>query len=199
MSRGPALLVVLEGLDGVGKSTLSPLLAQALDAELLQTPPEVFRPVRSEIEAAVAHHPLARTLFYAATVAMASDRARQVLESGRSVVLDRYWLSTVAYARLRGVKNRFASITADFLRPHATIYLHARTAVRRQRLAGRASGTAEDQRTLDRATERALDRSYRQLGRNPLAGRFLVLDVSDLNPTQATQAIVHQLQTGGQP
>ena len=78
-------LIVLEGLDATGKSTIARSLAQSLDAELMSTPPSELRGVRTYVDDLYEANGLASQLFYASTVAFASDRARALMAKGRSV------------------------------------------------------------------------------------------------------------------
>lgn len=45
-SKRPAVSIVLEGLDGVGKSTVALKLAEYLHAKHMMTPPAIMRPAR---------------------------------------------------------------------------------------------------------------------------------------------------------
>lgn len=109
--------VVLEGLDGVGKSTVSRLLAQRLSAVLLQTPipaMHAMRPYFDALHSTVqpAHDPAAppegspdraswlagvRHGYYMAGNFLAGAQMCETLSAGCSVVMDRYYASTKAY------------------------------------------------------------------------------------------------------
>lgn len=82
--------IVLEGLDGVGKSTLTAGLAQHLRAALWKPPGEELSSVRAVIDQELSRDPLSGPLFYAATIAEASVKIRAELARGRDVVCDRY-------------------------------------------------------------------------------------------------------------
>lgn len=60
--------IVVEALDGVGKTTLCAGLARALGARVMDTPGPALRPVREQILQALGPDEAARALFYAATV-----------------------------------------------------------------------------------------------------------------------------------
>ena len=70
--RPPGRLLVLEGLDGSGKTTLARALADHLGAVPCTTPDPRLRAVRQVVDEALAADPLAGPLFYASTVLAAS-------------------------------------------------------------------------------------------------------------------------------
>jgi len=181
-------VIVLEGLDGVGKSTTARHLADLLDAELLATPGADLEPARSFLEPHLDAHPEARMLWYAATVVRASDRLRALRQAGRAAVVDRYFLSTLAYAELRGATLGLAEVERALLVPDLTFYLHAPHHVREARLHGRPRNTPEDRRTLAHTADARLHATFHRLGARPIAGCFHpVLAVAD--PDQVAQTI----------
>ncbi len=103
-------LVVLEGLDGVGKSTQLGLLTKRLEAARLpfvqytfpryQEPPVgwlISRFLRGEFGGLAEVDPHLVSMLYALDRAGAAPALRAALESGVLVVVDRYVLSNVAY------------------------------------------------------------------------------------------------------
>jgi thymidylate kinase len=149
-------MVVLEGLDGVGKSTVAKALAERLGATLLCSPGGVgalaldnLGPLRMHFDACA---PVVRREFYRFANVTVSERANALLKSG-PVVVDRYWASTVAYAlAMDGLDvndGRVAGEYPAFLRrPDAVVLVTASSADRRQRRAQRdgADGTTEERR-----------------------------------------------------
>ena len=109
--------VVVEGLDGTGKSTLARNLSEALGGELMSTPGPIGRRFRAELLAEIRDE-AARALFYAATVRNAGAIARHRVAMGHWVVMDRYWLSTVAYAKARGASLPWDALaTVNYVLP----------------------------------------------------------------------------------
>lgn len=187
-----APFIVIEALDGIGKTTLTRRLAAALGGRALDTPGEALRPVRAGVLDGLGPHQTARCLFYAASVLAVGDDARQLAEAGTPVVIDRYWLSTRAYARARGVTVRLDDIEALVARPDATVLLTLDEAERQRRL--RARGTTE----ADRET---LDRRFRQVVlddmRRPGALRPThEVDVTGLTPDAVVLAVRAALSVG---
>lgn len=175
----PAPIIVVEGLDGVGKTTLSTSLATALDAEWLTTPDEELRDpeVRRRFDAAIADSPAAKVLAYGAMVVAAGERAARIAATSRPVVIDRYWLSTCVYAA-PSVQPVLAPVERLVLPPTLTLFVTAPEAMRRARLSGRGSLTPADLETLVGARSRELTRRYRALRDNPAAGAFIEVDAS---------------------
>lgn len=115
-------LVVLEGPDGVGKTTLADQLVDKLkrtgvDAQGLSFPglvvgtlgELVYRVHHDPTQLGVtkAIHPAAvQMLHIAAHVDAIESTIRPALGAGRWVVLDRYWWSTWVYGRAAGVSQR---------------------------------------------------------------------------------------------
>lgn len=168
-------LIVVEGLDGVGKSTFAKGLAVALGALHRSTPgPELGR-VRPVLEDCLGHDRVARSVFYASTVLAEGSRARAERAAGRDVVVDRYWLSTRVYAPVEAEAGLEA--LAAFLHPaDLTIYLHLPEAARQARLFERGL-SPEDERTLGASAH--LDRRYRALLGHPCVGEAWVLEASE--------------------
>lgn len=173
----PGRIVVIEGLDGCGKSTVAQQLSVLLDADLLTTPTAELRAVRPQFDAAFRESPAAHSLACGATVIEAGQRALRRVAEGRAVVIDRYWLSTLVYAP-DPARPALAGMEPLVPAPDLTFYLHAPLPVRQARLGGRPQVTEHDRRTLDPAEDARLDARYRALGGHALAGTTVRLDVS---------------------
>jgi thymidylate kinase len=90
----PFSFVVVEGVHGAGKTTVSEMLRERFGAVLLHFTPEFGR-FRQDAEMDVKVAPLPRLLHYLAATMQVSDLARAHLAS-RHVVCDRYLVSPVA-------------------------------------------------------------------------------------------------------
>lgn len=178
-----ARLIVLEGLDGSGKSTVAAGLAQRLGAALMTTPGELLRGVRARVLQGL-QTPVARQVFYLATVEEASEEARNHLSRGRSVVLDRYLLSTMVYAVQRGPSLRWPELEQRLLPADLTVFLDLPLPVRRQRLARRGAGE-DDRETLAEVFDQGVRRRYLDWSTHPTVGRFVHLDLSGAEPPEA--------------
>lgn len=98
----PARFIVLEGADGVGKSTQAARLAAALDAVLTREPGGTA--IGGRLRALLLDRSSSGLDPRAEALLMAADRAQHVaevvrpaLQAGRHVVADRYLYSSVAY------------------------------------------------------------------------------------------------------
>jgi dTMP kinase len=129
-------LVVLEGPEGVGKTTQAALLSQYLAS--IEVPHAVFREpggsavgerVRGIVlDASLDVHPRAETLLFLAARAQLMHVVRSRLALGEVVLLDRFFLSTYAYQVAgRGLPERAVreanAFATDGLVPDLTLLL----------------------------------------------------------------------------
>ena len=131
MKRGS--LIVLEGLDGAGKSTQLPRLARRLAAsgcEVVTTrEPYDCAPGRKLRELAQRHVPVAAPeelgLFVEQRRIHVRERIAPALARGALVLSDRYFLSTVAYQGARGLDpaQLLAESEAEFPLPDLALLL----------------------------------------------------------------------------
>lgn len=191
-SRRP-VFIVFEGLDGSGKTTAARRTAEVLGAVFLTTPSAEVRPYRDRIVGSFAGCQEAAQLFYLATVFSASDEIDRLLASGKSVVLDRYFLSTQAYAEYRGSKLRLDALGDQLRQPDLTVFLHAPLEVRRARILDRGEATAADRETLAEAADEALrDLHVRRKGLAPV-GRWIDIDSHATQVEDLTRAVERAL------
>ena len=139
--------IVLEGLDGVGKSTLARGVAEKIKGQYMSTPGNAFAEIRSVAMEAFGDDQLGRALFYASTVSAQGKKALLTVNNGYTVVMDRYWPSTIAYAKARGVNADLDILTPEVVPPDLVVLVTLDENIRRSRLINR-SMTPEDQETL---------------------------------------------------
>jgi thymidylate kinase len=92
-----AVSIVIEGLDGVGKSTAVSALTKRLGATAMRTPPDSMRSFRSHFDDISPENMERRKAYYEVGNFVAGVEMDSVVRSGTSVVMDRYYASTIAY------------------------------------------------------------------------------------------------------
>ena len=173
--------IAIEGLDGIGKSTVVKHLAKVFCGHPMGTSGEALHESRKVIMEAFAGDELAKALLYSAIVSSQGRQARSMTEGGEWVFMDRYWSSTIAYAKARGVTANLDHLSKSMIQPDMTILLLLHESERQRRLHARGA-TVEDVETLDR--------SFRQCVLNELKARAsLVVDISDHGPMATTQML----------
>lgn len=141
------VIVALEGLDSVGKSTTVRALAERLKAPIVTNPPERLRAERASADGA----PLAerRAWYRQANKAAMADAADHVF-AGRSVVMDRCFASTAVYAAAeRGRVANFTDVPRDMPRPDFVFLLSLDEATRQERQRRRNAERTSEESRLD--------------------------------------------------
>lgn len=187
IDRAP-VFIVFEGLDGAGKTTLAHRTAAALGVEVMTTPSPSVRRYRDELVAGFAGSQEAAQLFYLATVFAASREVRARLDAGQSVVLDRYFLSTQAYAAFRGSALGLDELSALLVPADLTVFVHASLAIRVGRIARRGASAA-DQETMTAAADQRLRAEHVARFALPVVGRVVHLD----NSVEAVEVLVAKI------
>jgi dTMP kinase len=149
--------IVIEGVDGTGKSTVASLLAKMLGAKTVKTPLPPMLEQRRYYDEEVP--PLARFLFYLNGNVVVSDLVRQLLAS-TDVVCDRYLESTICFHKAMGVDTNFVDFTKiPILKPDYCFCLQADEPVRISRIASRGvSSDTDGKLELLRAADQLLAR-----------------------------------------
>jgi len=85
------LFIVIEGMDGVGKTTITKLLAERLEADTYKIPPYELNNIRDSIDAS---NEYAKFFYYLSATYYTSQNIYLAIESGKNVVCDRYYQTT---------------------------------------------------------------------------------------------------------
>ena len=183
MTRGQ--FIVFEGLDGAGTSTQIELLATHLrargnDVQVTHEPTDgpVGRLIRQVLRGEVELPPAALALLFASDRLdhlEGRDGVRAALEAGRSVLSDRYLLSSVAYQAADGLEPDWVvAINRHAIAPDLTIFLDVTPEVCMQRIEARG-GQPERFETLERL--RRVDARFRaHLDQPELTGALITVD-----------------------
>lgn len=128
-NASPHYFIAIEGIDGVGKSTVAKALCRELNAFYYKTPPAIFESfsistvtgeslsLRKYVDTAAYSSPHSRFLFYLYTLTEASREIRSLL-SKHIIVCDRYLSSTLAYHQTLAPELKGVDISwLDILKP----------------------------------------------------------------------------------
>lgn len=148
-------VVVIEGLDATGKTTLTESLRDTLGATLLRSPPKCLAPLRACFDR---EPPLIRRAFYAlGNYITAEEMGQQGMKT--PVIVDRFWHSTAAYAIATAVSGPVNNLPTDgsevyrwptdLLQPSLVVLLTLDPEERKRRLRDRGQGETAEEQELD--------------------------------------------------
>ncbi|KAK2826002.1 hypothetical protein Q5P01_020216 [Channa striata] len=164
-------VIVIEGLDATGKTTLTESLRDTLGAVLLQSPPQCLSPWRARFDQ---EPPLIRRAFYALGNYITAE---QIGQEGMKtpVIVDRFWHSTAAYAIATAVSGSPCNLPAegselyrwpsDLLQPSLVVLLTLDPEERKRRLRDRGQGKTKEEQELDHSQHFRLrvEEAYRRI------------------------------------
>jgi len=125
------IFVSIDGVDGVGKTTVSQRLAEECGFQYYKSPSGPFEALRKEVDKYAS--PIGRYSFYRLALQHDSDQIAKLLEKG-PVVSDRYLASTLAYHLVLDPRIREIHQENGLVRPNFSILLAARSNIRTWRL-----------------------------------------------------------------
>ena len=132
------LFVDIEGLHGVGKSEIVIGVAKAIGAEYIPTVPYEFESTRKIFNQT--DNVNARYLFFLAAVLYSSEKIRNTLLTGKSVVVESYLYRTIAFHKGMGAKID-VTLPYDIPLPDVAFHLICSSTERAMRLMKRSNGT----------------------------------------------------------
>jgi thymidylate kinase len=171
--------IALEGLDGTGKSTIGQMAADKLGGVYYATPPALYKAARELVDTAATD--IDHYRFYVGAVRAASTELATL--EAPLVIIDRYWMTTIAYHRAVGIDADLADFGA-IVQPDFTIFFDASTDVLAERK-NRRGWTAGDRRMVDR--EARIREAYAELLSNTSGAWTLRTD--HCSPEEAVAAI----------
>ena len=173
--------ISFEGLSGVGKSTISKLLAEKIGAGLVGTIPQKFGDLRKVFDHSEATSINARFLFYLAAVLEGGKSIEEVLSAGKNVVVESYLYRTIAFHRGMG-SNLDIFLPSDVLLPDVVFHLVCEE-VERQR---RRKVRKKHETHWDRLAEQNAERILREYGRFEMN----ILDTTRLQPEEVVEKLI---------
>jgi UMP-CMP kinase 2 len=119
--------IVIEGLDGIGKSTVVIALAKKINGIIIETPPKIIKPYRSiftntdDLSSIKTYYKLGNYI--------SGNKIKKEIKHGYNVIVDRYYASTLAYTLgqstedLSELSNKIYKWPKDMYKPDYMILL----------------------------------------------------------------------------
>ncbi|XP_059376641.1 UMP-CMP kinase 2, mitochondrial [Carassius carassius] len=187
-------VIVIEGLDATGKTTLTEALRESLNATLLKSPPQCLAPFRQRFDS---EPPLIRRAFYAlGNYITAAHIGNESLRA--PVIVDRYWHSTAAYAIATAVGGRVENLPKpgselyqwpeDLLQPNLVLLLTVSPEERLRRLRDRGQDKTVEEAELEinQLFRLKVEEAYKRI-QNPAS---IIVDASP-SPQEVLQQVQH--------
>ncbi|MFJ3983987.1 dTMP kinase [Streptomyces fungicidicus] len=194
-NQGNNPFIILEGISGIGKSTLARILTQRLEAGTLHTVPDFYMPWAPVMNANT--RALPQFAFYLSGVLHASDIICGHLEHG-PVVSDRYVSSVLAYHSavheldMAQVAKLLAPFRPYLCAPDRTFYLRCTDRTLRTRMAGKMDYTQDDHDMITVPGRlKRLRSNFDEVAAGDPTG--VIIDTDDRTPGELADAITAHL------
>lgn len=180
------LFIVIEGVDGVGKSVCAKLLAKMLHGYYYKTPSQPFSKIKREID--LSNNLNTRFIFYLASVIDASREIENLLKK-RIVVCDRYVCSTIAYHQALHADISYVNLTKlPIFMPDFSFYLWADWKTRKKRIIKRGLKSVSDRKLeKDKTLQERIHRIF-------LSFPAFQINTSNLSPREVCEKISKEIQ-----
>ena len=186
--------IVIEGLDATGKTTIVPMLSASIDAMALNCPPKLLDNKIIDHTSDLRKHfdkqpSIVRRAYYRAANLIASEQAKKTIDTGKHVVMDRYWTSTIAFSVLDKegpITNiEYGTYPPEMLKPDIMIFLTVDEKHRSERLRGRGEVFTEEETLIEKEIEKRENvlNIYRKYER-------VEVDTSMLTPKEVRDKII---------
>ncbi len=152
-------LIAIEGISGVGKTSVARALAHALGAVYIKTPIEPLDIIRVEIDESFSS--VSRALYYLSGITELSKRVEDVLKTS-PVVVDKYVHSSLVYPRINGV-NLELPVWAGIRMPNHSFLITLAEEKRIKRLLARGSDLKANKHVGVDKVDRLIS-AYKDLG-----------------------------------
>lgn len=171
--------ISIDGVDGVGKSTVAKLLVADGTYHYHKSPSGEFARLRAEVDLHAT--PLEHYCFYRLSSQHDSTQVAELLRT-TSVVCDRYIASTAAYHFAMDPRIREIHEESTLLIPHFAFLLEARSDVRKDRMAKRATITSDAALERNGAFLDRVNEVFQTLG-------LISIDTSDITAEEVVVTI----------
>ncbi|MFD8329780.1 dTMP kinase [Streptomyces lydicus] len=188
--------MVLEGVSGVGKSTLTALLGRRLNATTIHTLPEPHSGLSAAVNTRLKALP--QFAFYLSGLLHTSDRVRDAVTRG-PVVADRYLSSVLAcHSAVHGVglgqvRDLLEPFLSYLIQPDATFYLNSSNTALLDRMGSKTDIKKDDTELFDVPGRlAALRKRFTSVAlADPTA---VVLDTDDHSPDDLAVTVIKHLE-----
>ncbi len=181
------IFITLDGVDGVGKTTVAKLIAERFAFKYYKSPSGEFATLRSKIESP--GNVLGRYCFYRLATQHDSTNIEAILKE-TSVVCDRYIASTFAHHIAMDESIRTIHSEQNILKPDFSFLLYASSRIRDRRIKKRNIKSSDyaiesNSKLLDKTAD-----VFLSLG-------LILIDTDNKKPLDVVSEIISKIKKGG--
>lgn len=190
LERGNKLskFIALEGLHGVGKSTVAELIAQRVGVVVTPTIPEEFSSARKLVNSGFSIE--SRYMLFLSATLSTGERVEQMIKNGMDVVVESYIFRSIAFHEGMGSKIKIGVLGKELFLPTHTILLTCDPQIRTQRIKDRG-GIRNRWDALAESKSDQISLRYAAFG-------FPEIDTTWLQPQQVADRIMEMVNGNSQ-